>query len=50
MYDSLVHIHAIGIQKKRTFCATWLKFEALVLEMPKNGMWRLERLGAKLNM
>ena len=38
IYDSWVHIHTLGIHEVRLFYfATWLKFEALVVPLRKNG-------------
>jgi hypothetical protein len=47
--DSLVHIHMVVFQKNKVYFdyITRGKKSALMLEMPKNGMWRLEHLGVK---
>lgn len=47
MYDSLVHICAVGIQDIRVYFATKHKCLGMVLE---NEMWRLQRMGVNTNI
>ena len=45
-YDSVLHIHTVGIEKQKKFYyAIWLKIQAQVLDVPKNGMLAIEHLG-----
>ena len=46
-YGSLVHIHTVEFEANIAYFSTFQIFSTLVLEVPENGMWRLEPLGVK---